>query len=357
MPTILPASSVIIISLIRVKGLTPVSVVLYPLGSAWGSGRNLANVLVSRNGFQPQMNIDLYPIRQMRYHTDVLYDTGGTFEDATMALRVDKVDHENAEIQRRIFEFLAPHEIYSLFIIGNLKSAFPDSHIYVASRDGEWVGIAGYYGRPKSITPFSFDEDATRLLVRNIVEHHQNIKYLNAISIIAEPASDELCRYGYEIVSDPRRVFMSLEGEPAPQAHEECVRLSTEDDCEQIAGLLRLLIDQPPDLPVTEEEISAVRSSPPRHVLDIGGQIVSMAKTNGMGLTAFQILAVATHSDYRNKGYARAVCAALIRAMSKEGARQTIIFTGHQNIAAQQCYMRLGFETIEDFWVAQVRKA
>jgi RimJ/RimL family protein N-acetyltransferase len=75
-----------------------------------------------------------------------------------------------------------------------------------------------------------------------------------------------------------------------------------------------------------------------------------------MGITAFQILGVSTHPAHRNRGHARAVCAALIRAMWAAGARQCILFTETHNATALACYKKLGFETKTEYWMAKVKK-
>jgi predicted GNAT family acetyltransferase len=130
----------------------------------------------------------------------------------------------------------------------------------------------------------------------------------------------------------------------------------TADDRRTIAGLMRYLRGGTPHAPVTDEEARRIGLNPLRYVLVADGQVVSTAATNGVGISAFQILGVATHAEHRGKGYAAAVCAALIRAMRKEGARQTIIFTGRGNAPALRCYGKLGFRPTGEYWVAKVAR-
>jgi len=125
-------------------------------------------------------------------------------------------------------------------------------------------------------------------------------------------------------------------------------------DHKAVALLLRSLNNQPPDLPVTEEELRKVSMNPSCHVLAVGGEVVATAQTNGLGISAFQILGVATHAEHRNRGYARAVCASLIRVMWNAGARQSVLFTGFDNAAALACYEKLGFQAKGEYWVARL---
>ena len=75
-----------------------------------------------------------------------------------------------------------------------------------------------------------------------------------------------------------------------------------------------------------------------------------------MGVAAFQIIGVATAEAHRGQGHAGAACASLIRAMRAEGARTTIIFTQHSNLAAQRCYAKLGFLPTGEYWVTELTR-
>jgi ribosomal protein S18 acetylase RimI-like enzyme len=273
-----------------------------------------------------------------------------------MDVQVEKVDHEDIDMRKRIFDFLAPHETYCLFITGNLKNCFPDSHIYIASRGKDWVGVAGFYGLPNSIVLFSFNPEAARALTLHVAELHPGLACLCAISPLAEPACDELRRMKYELTEDPRCVFMQLDEQPPPQPFQELVRPMAPADHESVARLHRYLQEKPQDSPITEDELRMVRMNPSCRVLAMNGEVVSTATTNGLGISAFQIIGVATSLEHRNKGYARAVCASLIRVMWDEGARQSILFTGVDNLAAQACYKKLGFRTNGEYWVARLKR-
>ena len=269
-------------------------------------------------------------------------------------LRLEKVNHEEASMRKRIFDFLAPHEAYCLFITGNLKQSFPDSHIYIA-RDGEnWAGVAGYYGIPRSIVLFSFQQEVARALTRHVAERHPDITGLCAAAHLAEPGYEELRRAGYELTDDPRCVFMQLDMQPPLQPFEEFVRMITAADFKTVRLLHQYLQNLPQEPPVTDEELLLVGLNPTR-VLAVDGEIVATASTNGMGISAFQILGVVTKPEHRNKGYARAVCGALIHSMWAEGSRQCILFTQIDNIAAQACYKKLGFRIVGEYWVARFK--
>jgi len=271
-------------------------------------------------------------------------------------MRIEKVNHEDPAVKARIIEFLAPHERHCLFVLGNLRRDFPDSHIYVASRGTEWVGLTGYYGGPKSMAPFAEDAEAVRGMVHRVAERHPDVRWMTGIAYAAAPAYAELLRLGFQPDNDPHQVFMELDGAPPPQPHEDSTRPVRSEDAPELALLLRYVqnvVDQ--RAPVTEEELSRVRMNPLRHVLVADGRIVSTASTNGIGIKAFQILGVATAPDVRRRGYASAVCASLIRAMGRESAERCVLFTGRENRPAQRCYERLGFRTTGAYYVAKFK--
>ena len=281
---------------------------------------------------------------------------GDCLRAVPLTLRIEKLDHQAAAVRERLLDFLAPHEAASLFITGNLRRDFPGSHLYAAARGAEWAGVAGYYAGPRSVAAFALDAEATRALARHVAEQHPAIDYFNAVASVAEPGCEALRPLGYEVANDPRQVLMQLDAAPAPQPHEEKARPIAPADHQAVARLLRYLENRSQEPPVTAEELVKVGTNPTRHVLVADGRIASTASTNGIGISAFQILGVATEPEHRRRGYARAVCASLIRAMRGQGARQTVLFTGRGNAAAQRCYQGLGFRPTGEFWVAKLSR-
>lgn len=274
-------------------------------------------------------------------------------------LTIRKLDHQRESVRRAVFEWLMPHEVHALFILGNLAARFAGSHLYVAQRDDQWVGVAGYYQSPRSLIPFSTDPQVSRALTAHVAAIHQPINWLNGPAYAARSAVDELLDRGFALINDPRQVFMErampdASSLPPRQAQEDMVRPMREADVPQVARLARALRGNEDASPPTQEELARARLNTLRMLADVDGRVVSMASTNGKAIKAFQILAVATHPAYRRRGYARAVCAALMRRMEHDGARHCVLFTNVHNQAAQRCYERLGFRVTGDFIVAQL---
>lgn len=276
----------------------------------------------------------------------------------TSASSIHKLDHEREPVRRAIFELLAPYEAHNLFILGNLNACVADSHLYAAARDGQWIGIAAYYDRFRSLVPFSTDPLIVRALVRYVASLHRPLDWCNAIGYVAAPALEELAALGFSLANDPRQVFMEApiasEADVPACPHESHARFIRDADGEELVRLLRCMHGSDDSTPVTPTELSRSMLNRQRLVLVVDGRLVSTAATSGVGLSAFQIIGVVTRPEHRRKGYARSVCAALMRIMSRHGARHAVIFTDVDNAPAQRCYESLGFRITSDYAVAKL---
>ena len=276
---------------------------------------------------------------------------------ASDALHVQELNHHDPEVRARIFDFLAPHEAHSLFILGNLSASYPGSHLYAAIDGDSWLGIAGYYERPKALVPFSRDPHVARALARHVVASGADIEFLNGVDYAAEPAYAEMLSLGYRPESDPHKVFFELNAEPPPQPGEELVLAAQPDNVEGIAWLLRYLHTGTfSHAPLSERDRTRAELNPDRYVLKVDNRVVSTANTNGTGIHAFQVLGVATDPDYQRRGYARAVCAALIRRLFAKGASHAVLFTEEDNTPAIRCYEGLGFKRTGRFYIGELTR-
>ena len=270
-------------------------------------------------------------------------------------ISIELLDPGSPAVRQRMVDYLAPHETRVMFILGNLRAGAPQTSFYLARRQDEWLGVAAYFGRHRSFMPFSLDAEVTRLLTRHVAGLHPQIEWLNGLQEIAAPALEELLRLGRQLVSDPRQVFMELDGLPPVQPWESLCRLQRPEDAPAVVRVLRFLGGGDPDAPATERELANVRSNAQRWVLECEGQIAATAATSGLAIEACQIIGVATDPRYRRRGFARSVCARLVRDMAGEGARRTVLFTNVDNTAAQRCYQGLGFRVTGDYCLAKFK--
>lgn len=278
-----------------------------------------------------------------------------TIMSSNIPISIEKVDHEDERVCRGLVQWLAPHEPHALFLLGNLAAKFPGSHLYVGYRDGVMVGIGGYYERPRSVCPFALDPGSAIAILRFIAARHPQIDAVNAIESIGLPCAQAMQQLGYQLEDDPRQVFMELPLPPGglPHVtHEDNVRLMESSDAQRVAALMRHLQRPGDTSPITQAEIDRLLGNKNRVVLEVDGQIVATANTNGIGIRAFQLLGVVTDPEHRNRGYARAACAALIRRMHAQGAQHAVLFTNPDNLSAQRCYSRLGFRITGEYCMA-----
>lgn len=274
------------------------------------------------------------------------------------AVVVEKVRHEDAAVARRLVGVLRPRETHALFLLGNLVNGFPESHVYVARSGEEWVGVAGYYERPKSCSLWAEDRGVARALVREVAGRHAGVETVLGIDPVGRYAFEAMIEMGFVSLGEPREVFMEM---TIPERfgrveHEEKVRGVEDRDAMACARLQRFLVWPRDDSPIREEELRRAVSNKMRLVLEVEGEVVSTATTNGLAIEAFQILGVATFPEHRGRGYARGVCAALIRRMKEKGAKRCVLFTGPENVAAQRCYAGLGFGIVGEYWMAKFRR-
>jgi len=272
-----------------------------------------------------------------------------------MNIKIIEQDHNNVQVRRDLIAYLQPHETQALFLLGNIQSRFGPAFIYVAEQEGNKVGVCGYYPTFKACTLFSESDIVSRLFAKEMLKRHGEVHTILGMANMAKPAYEEFLDHGREPLEDPEQVFLELEmSDFVPVSPVEgIVRPIKEEDVDRVAILTRLLRPVPSIDPVTEEERVKVKASDVIFCLEIDGKVVSVAASNGLAIQAFQILNVATDPAYQRRGYARAVCSHLIRYMQKRGAEKAVIFTGKDNMAAQKCYLSLGFQIVGHYYVGK----
>ncbi|NGX48595.1 MAG: hypothetical protein K940chlam5_00183 [Candidatus Anoxychlamydiales bacterium] len=266
-----------------------------------------------------------------------------------------QIEKANLETDRdKIIDYLKPHELYSLFLIANLKDKDFPSTYYLAIRGDEIVGVAAYFPLFQSFSLFSEYPQISKKFAHFVSKKH-DIKALIGISFSAKFAYEEFLKLGYISKKDPRHVFMELNLRNFKffLSKEGNVRPVEEKDVDSIAILNRYLQNLSPEGPITDIERNKVHFSQVKYCLEIDNKIVCSAVSNGIVFKNFQILGVSTHPDYRKHGFAKAVCSALIKHfLEKNNAKNGVIFTGYDNIPAIACYHALGFKITNEYYLA-----
>ena len=267
-------------------------------------------------------------------------------------LEITEVNESQESVRKNLIAYLEPHETQALFLLGNIQSHF-QSFVYVAMESNRTVGVCGYYPTFQSCTIFSESSAASRAFAQIVLKKHSSVIALLGMASMIKPAFEEFVAQGRKPAHSPEMDFFELTMKNFKPFFlpDVLIRPITEQDVDSVARLQRLIHHVPIDDPLTEEERVKVSASPVSFCLEIDGKIVAVATSNGLAIHAFQILGVATDPAHQRKGYAKALCSHLIRTMQKQGGEKAIIFTGEDNVAARKCYLDLGFQITDRYYV------
>lgn len=76
---------------------------------------------------------------------------------------------------------------------------------------------------------------------------------------------------------------------------------------------------------------------------------LAMSSFNAVAAQTVQIGGVFTPPSHRSKGYGRAVVAGSLALARSQGIERSVLFTGHDNHAAQRAYQSLGYQRCGEF--------
>lgn len=268
-------------------------------------------------------------------------------------MKITQLDVNQESVRKELIAYLEPHESNALFLLGNLQSHFQPAFIYVAKESKRIVGVCGYYPTFQSCTIFSESSEASKAFARIVLKTHSSVNALLGMANMIRPAYEEFVTQGRKPINSPEMDFfeLAMKNFKPFSLPEISIRPVIEQDVDTVARLQRLIHHVPIDAPITEEERVKVRAIDVSFCLEVDGTIVAVAASNGLAIHAFQILGVATDLAYQRRGYAKALCSHLIRFMQKKGAQNAVIFTGKENIAARKCYLDLGFQITDQYYV------
>lgn len=123
--------------------------------------------------------------------------------------------------------------------------------------------------------------------------------------------------------------------------------LKTREDCEKIYELLVLITEFGIHKQTKEHFVDAKMHGLEMGVtvyIEVDGNIVATASTTAETTKNAMVIAVATHPDYREKGYASLLMQYLIKLYVNDHQKELCLF--YNNPKAGAIYLRLGFEYI-----------
>jgi ribosomal protein S18 acetylase RimI-like enzyme len=159
----------------------------------------------------------------------------------------------------------------------------------------------------------------------------------------------------YEVKNDDIReltVMALRKGEETPQIKHQLIKLSTTDS-EEIAALMRAYnFDWWGE--INAEQIAERMKERLWLGVRVDGKLVSIGGAR-IDDWASNINTVATHEEFRNKGYATSIVSALVEQIMRK-SNLALIHVESKNLPAMHAYLKAGFKPYKNYIVAKVEK-
>jgi len=127
----------------------------------------------------------------------------------------------------------------------------------------------------------------------------------------------------------------------------EIKKLKTKDEAERLYDLLCMIGEFGFNKRNKEDFVNQKTSDQTMGMtwfIDVDGQMASTAATTAETTINAMVVAVATHPEYRHKGYASMILSEIMKIYIKEKKKNLCLF--YNNPEAGKIYHRLGFKTI-----------
>jgi ribosomal protein S18 acetylase RimI-like enzyme len=217
--------------------------------------------------------------------------------------------------------------------------------VLIAEENGAILGVAStYHDLPvPNLTFAARHTDVAGALLYELADRNPRLRQEHAYALLPLERRDQLARFA-QIVDAPIEYQMAIEPETLVAADRWPARRLTVEDAAEMDGLAGAA-----GLTVWHSGALALG---PAFGCFADGRLVAMAATHFATADVIEIGHVATHPDYRRRGYASACTAALAHAAFKLAPRVFLMVLAH-NTAALAAYKRLGFRTIEQFYLTR----
>lgn len=227
--------------------------------------------------------------------------------------------------------------------LSNVTQLHARCDVLVAEEHGQVLGVAStYHDLPLPNLTFAADHaDVAGQLLHALVEQVARLRGAPILALLPAERRYQLARYA-RILDEEIEYQMVVEPESLRLAEEPPARRLTPADAERMDALALAA-----GLSVWHSGTLALG---PAFGCFADGALVAMAATHFATPDVVEIGHIATHPDYRRRGYASACTAALARAAFKLSSRVFLMVLEH-NRPALAAYRRLGFRSIERFYL------
>ena len=262
--------------------------------------------------------------------------------------------------------FLLAHADSSVFLRGNSAAAGivdrgePLQGTYVAARQaGDLVAVCAHFWNGWVVVQGRVDAIADTVRAA-VARSGRAIKGINGPNAQVVAARHALGLDGRRAQLDSREDLFAL-ALPALRVPEPLadgrwqVRHPIEDDRDELGGWGYDYQVETLGRESTEagrqESIRGFHPSTSQGVLIVDGARVAVSGFNAELSDTVQVGGVFTPPALRGRGYARAVVAGSLLAARARGVTRSVLFTGHDNVAARTAYVALGYERVGDYGI------
>jgi ribosomal protein S18 acetylase RimI-like enzyme len=256
-------------------------------------------------------------------------------------MHITPLNHDN---QPAALAYLRGAPYRNALPLSNITQLRAHCDALVAEQRGRVVGVAStYHDLPiPNLTFAAASGDIAGALLHELADRNPRL-WEQTYALLPLDRRDQLGRFA-QIFEAPVEYQMAIEPETLGTFDRWPTRRLTRADLAQMDELARAA-------GLTVWHSSALALGPAFGCF-ADGQLVAMAATHFVTADVIEMGHIATHPDHRRRGYASACTAALARAVLGLAPRVFLMVMA-DNAPALAAYKRLGFRTIERFYLTR----
>jgi ribosomal protein S18 acetylase RimI-like enzyme len=257
-------------------------------------------------------------------------------------MQITQLDHQNLPAA---LAYLRAAPYRNALPLSNVTQLRGRCDVVIAMHHGAVIGVASTY-HDLPIPNLTFAASSTEIagtLLHELADRNPQLWEQETYALLPLDRRDQLARFAH-ILAAPVEYQMAVEPETLASAERWPTRRLSEADLADMDALAQVA-----GLSVWHASALALG---PAFGCFVDGRLVAMAATHYATADVIEIGHIATHPDYRRRGYASACTAALARAALGLASRVFLMVMA-DNAPALAAYKQLGFRTIERFYLTR----